>query len=835
MNKTYEQVLDGTYESRVLPFLWQKGESKEVIKEYLYKMKESNIHEVCIESRPHPAFCKELWWEDLSFIIDLCKQLDMKVWLLDDSHFPTGYANGWIKEHYPEHRKTVLIHRMFDIVGPQTSASIYLKNPFDDSEVFYGALIIQNDHVQELTYQLRDDQIFFDVEAGHAKICMLYTSRKSGYQDDYINMVDRASCEVLIKAVYEPHYEHFKEEFGKTILGFFSDEPGFMNEKGVNADSLIGKETMALPWSKELEDRWKQAMKEEHLCALASLWMDSEDAGRNRHQYMDIATRLYQECFDEQLGTWCRNHGVMHIGHVIEDKDSHARLGVGAGHYFRALAAQDMAGVDIVINQVLPGMDEGYHSYGRGAWDMEFFHYALAKLGSSLAHIDPLKKGRCMAEVFGAFGWHEGLKEMKWIADLFLVSGINYFVPHAFSQASFPDVDCPPHFYAQGHNPQFRYFSSLMRYLQQMGTLFSDGMPHPSAAVLYHAEGEWSGKFMPMQKVAKELTRHQIDFDFICADVFIDHKRYPMKLDEKGLCINGIYYQCFILPYNEYIGEATMQFLQDAKRYDFPVFILEEAPSHLYDRSDPITLPTFPILSLDQLSKTLHEQGLFDHKTSSYEPWLRYYHYTKGNEEYHMFVNVHPKQTIETSIPGLKGKRIDVYTKESYAFEEDLLLGPYGSCIIVENEGGETPYTFGTTYLRIDGAWKLSYASAQAYPQFHDTKTLHKLVDLSTIYPSTCGTFRYEIDFDCPMDIEQALLHIEEGYETIQVWLDNIDLGYHITPVYQYEIERLTQGKHHLSIEVTNTLDKEIHDMFSLSEPSEPSGLFGPVEIRKRS
>ena len=38
-------------------------------------------------------------------------------------------------------------------------------------------------------------------------------------------MMDSASCRVLIDAVYEPHYAHYGEEFGKTIAGFFSDEP----------------------------------------------------------------------------------------------------------------------------------------------------------------------------------------------------------------------------------------------------------------------------------------------------------------------------------------------------------------------------------------------------------------------------------------------------------------------------------------------------------------------------------------------------------------------------------------------------------------------------------
>lgn len=833
MSKLYEQVLDDTYESHVLPFLWQKGESKEIIEEYLYKMKESDIHEVCLESRPHPDFCGEGWWEDLAFIIKICKKLDMKIWLLDDSHFPTGYANGWIKEKYPEHCKTVLTHRNFDIIGPQKQASIYVKNSFDPTEVFYGALLVDDGVVSELKYERKKDQLFFDVDAGHHQICVIFTSRKSGYQDEYINMVDKASCDVLIQAVYEPHYAHFKEEFGKTILGFFSDEPGFMNEKGVNADSLIGKETMPLPWSKELEHRWKEARQEEHLIALAGLWMDVEDHAANRHTYMDIATTLYKECFDENLGSWCRAHGIMHIGHVIEDKDSHARLGVGAGHYFRALAGQDMAGVDIVINQLVPGMDEGYHSYGRGKWDMEFFNYALPKLGSSLAHIDPIKKGRCMAEVFGAFGWHEGLKEMKWIADHFLVRGINYFVPHAFSQASFPDVDCPPHFYAHGHNPQFRYFSSLMKYLNRMGTLLSKGTTHPTAAVLYHGDGEWCGEIMSMQKVAKVLTRNQIDFDFVPADVFTDIERYHTNLDEQGLCINGIHYSCFILPYNEYIGKDVETFLCDANKYEYPLYCVEKLPSYLYDSKEALCdLHFMTVVSLDDLAKTLQEQKLYDIKTSGYEPWLRYYHYTKGKEDYHMFVNEHPKQTIDTNILHLKGIKIDVYHQESYAFDEHLILHPYEACVIVENERCERIYQEKTCVKRLDGEWKISYASSKQYPLFTLETIIEELQDVtSSLYPSMCGTFRYEKDIIVEKELKDAVLWIGEAYETVQVFLDGKDLGYKVAPSYHFAMDTLSEGTHHLCIEVTNTLDKEIHDMFAMSEPSEPGGLIGPVEI----
>ena len=84
----------------------------------------------------------------------------------------------------------------------------------------------------------------------------------------------------------------------------------------------------------------------------------------------------------------------------------------------------------------------------------EFFHYYLGKLASSLAHIDEKKKGRAMCEIFGAYGWAEGTKIMKYLMDHMLVRGINYYVPHAFSPKP-NDTDCSPNFYDTGKNPPY--------------------------------------------------------------------------------------------------------------------------------------------------------------------------------------------------------------------------------------------------------------------------------------------------------------------------------------------------------------------------------------------
>ena len=100
-----------------------------------------------------------------------------------------------------------------------------------------------------------------------------------------------------------------------------------------------------------------------------------------------------------------------------------------------------------------------------------------------------------MCELFGAYGWELRLRDMKWITDHLLVNGVNFFVPHAFSMAEYPDFDCPPHFYARGNNPQFPCFAELMKYAGAMGGLLAGGRPVVHAAVLYHAESEWMGVY----------------------------------------------------------------------------------------------------------------------------------------------------------------------------------------------------------------------------------------------------------------------------------------------------------------------------------------------------
>ncbi len=840
----------GTYENRVLPFLWMKGEDHATIEEYLRAIAGADIREVCLESRPHPDFCGEGWWSDLGFIIEKCKELGLRLWILDDAHFPTGYANGAVKEAPAHLRKVVLTHRTIDVIGPTPQVSIALGNMFDATEKFYDVVFTQGGAVVDVDFRVVADKdgepsaLVFDAPAGHTQARVLLTSQKTAYNPDYINMVDKASCDQLIAAVYEPHFEHFGHEFGRTILGFFSDEPGFANEKGITfedgtSDCLIGKAAMPLPWSDALEARLKERWGEAFLANLAQLWGRAAAGADARVGYMEEATRLYEECFCDNLGDWCRAHGVSYIGHVIEDKDGHARLGAGAGHYFRAVGGQDMAGVDIVINQVVPGIDSGTHDYGRGRWDMEFYSYALAKLGASAAHLDPKKQGRCMAEVFGAFGWHEGLRQMKWICDHFLVRGVNWFVPHAFSMAPFPDFDCPPHFYAHGKNPQFKHFHVLMSYLNRMGTLLSGGRMSTPVAVLYHADAEWAGAAQPIQRAAAELGRAQIDYDFVPAEAFSadgDQGRYQVGIEDGGFSVNGQEFRCLVVPGREFISAATLGFIARAQQAGVPVYFVGEYPEKVYG-GDPASAAgvSVQVIDLDVLAEELASRGLQTVTCNDDQPWLRACRYEKDGQVYVFLVNEHPKQAIHTKVylPGegaLAGAAYDVVNEGApVAFDGMLDLAPYESVLVVVGESvdsvaGAAPANE-PQVKAIEGAWNVTAPDGSA-------AELGELCDLSsTHFPGQAGEFTYTVEFELTEGAAAAALDLGDVYETAEVALDGRALGVRVCPPYRFDAGELEAGAHTLEVKVINTLDHAVRDMFALTEPSDPSGLLGPVTL----
>ena len=129
----------------------------------------------------------------------------MKVWILDDAHFPTGYANGKMLEKDDSLCKQYLAYNCADVYGPVPEATLNVeglahyrptirefanpilqrKNPrkFNDDELFavVAAKVLEGDTVSKetvvLTDKVRDGWLSWDVPEGVWRIFVVYKTR----------------------------------------------------------------------------------------------------------------------------------------------------------------------------------------------------------------------------------------------------------------------------------------------------------------------------------------------------------------------------------------------------------------------------------------------------------------------------------------------------------------------------------------------------------------------------------------------------------------------------------------------------------------------------------
>jgi hypothetical protein len=718
-----DELLNGNVDNHILPFFWQHGEDETTLRHYMHVIHDANIGAVCVESRPHPDFAGPKWWADLDAILDEAQKLDMKVWILDDSHFPTGYANGALKNGPDSLCRSSIDHQTLTGLRGQVTipaAQLQKAAPWQPSQLEKYIFKIGSAHIRTFTspdvllsvtaipeeaqssprkvldltsqalscLQAGRDLDFSLSDVGSWTVEIIHRTYKRGFHRDYINMMQAESVKVLIDKVYEPHWQHYQRYFGNTLVGFFSDEPEIGN--GHNSGGLKVGECGDQAWSPEVEEELHKRWGDAFSANLAFIWnqpYDPDRGARIRFDYMDVLTRLIEKDFSFQVGDWCRRHGVLYIGHVIEDEHQHTRTQSSLGHYFRGLAGQDMSGVDDIGGQILPqGEDIGPGTLVHPVRDGEFWHYTLAKLAASSAALEPIKKGRAMCELYGAYGWGEGVRLEKYITDHLLVSGINWFVPHAFTPKAFPDPDCPPHFYAHGHNPQYRHFGALMKYLNRCADLISDGQAVIPAAILYNGESDWAGKIMYMQKPAIRLWDHQIDYLFVPNDALTGADPYtPYQTTiGKELQIGNQHFKCFIIPQVDYIPRAAAACALKMKKAGGLVLFIEALPKGTIEggQADPLMAELsadFTPVGLDDLVGILQKNGIGDGTgdrigDASLEPAngrIRIYHYRRvlhGTHQSDLYLIVNESTAVYNGILTVPASAADDVSSGDYAY-----------------------------------------------------------------------------------------------------------------------------------------------------------------------
>ncbi len=841
MNQTLERLLRGEMPSHLFPFFWQHGEDEATLREYVARMQQAHCGGFCIESRPHPDFCGPGWWRDLRIILDEAKRRDMRVWILDDSHFPTGYANGALKGADPSLCKQSIVCRLLRYAGRERRIRFPLgrlahppkyrmgrfsrmmtllagrQRHFDDDRVLALTAYGPGGEVVDLTG--RKD---WRKPAGDWQVAALALSRNCGTRRNYINLMSRESCRLLIDAVYEPHYANLKEHFGSVLAGFFSDEPELGNTVLYAEDNYLGTQ-QDLPWSAELEQELARALGPGWKNSLPLLWKNDFDARQTaqvRLVYMDAVTKLAQRDFFFQMRDWCHAHGVEYIGHLLEDNATHTCTGPGVGHFFRGIEAFDFAGFDVISDQIHPGTEDEPRSIFMGRKrNGVFYHYTLAKLGVSAAQLDPNKRGNTLCEIYGNYGWKLGIGTMKYLADFCMVRGTNYFVPHAFNPKKYPDYDCPPHFYADGNDPQFRHFCALCAYMNRVCALISGGRLDARVAILYNAEADWmcARESMPLDVPARLLYDHQIDYLFLPADM----------LDRAGAF--------------DYVVVPRAAFVPDG------VAALKNA---LFLEARPESCQNGQVVALDGLVGFLRGQGAASVLLAPQDDRIRCMHYRREYDLYY-FVNegrvayrgmVRLPQSGACYAYNAWENTIETVSREEGGIA--LQLEPGESLLLFFDEPDASRLL---QPLRAEGErseltrWTRSLCRSADYPRFAGERTVTLPDRLAQEQPAFSGFARYEAQIEVRSGA-RYLLEITAAAEGVEVFVNKASAGIQIVPPFVYDITPLVhEGENHLAIEVATTAERDAYRRTNpitrliAGKPRTESGITGRVYLLRQA
>jgi hypothetical protein len=521
-------------ESRRLcgPLFWLHGdESPQRLRMYVGKVAEGGNGCFTAESRPHSDWLGPAWFRDLAICLEAAKRHDLKMWIFDEQWWPSQSVGGKVPPRYAAKR---LVAAAIDVEGPKSFEDSGYGGPRYIAAVA-GRLTAENtiegESLVDLAPQVRDGRLRWQAPAGKWRVVKFTHELAPPLRQSGQLSVDGASKDCVdwfLRTVYQPHYDHFAADFGRTILGFFYDEPETAGDWGTELGAVLAE------WNVD----WKKAYVG-YKFALAG-----QQQTAARYQYLDALAEAWGRTMYGGMSRWCHAHGVTSHGHFMEHANLYFRPEFCAGDMLRLQGHSDIGGIDAVFDQFVMGK--------RAARDAPCWQ--TPKIASSISHVFGKADDASMVEIFGARGQDLTYPEMKWWTDHMQVSGVNFMIPHSFNPRAPYDTDCPPYFYNGGYEPRWPLYRVYADYAARLSLLLSGGRHVCPVALLFMGQSAQVGHFVPPDEFTSALQDGQLDCDWLPYEVF----EKQGCIAGRELQLHGERYQVLVVPPVEVIPQAAL-------------------------------------------------------------------------------------------------------------------------------------------------------------------------------------------------------------------------------------------------------------------------------------
>lgn len=513
------------------PLFWLHGdESPERLNHVLDKVAEGGNGSFTAESRPHRDWLGEGWYRDLGICLEAARRHDMRMWIFDEDWWPSQTVAGKVPVRYAA---KMLAATAVPAGQGKAYESAFAARP-DFVALLAGRLAedgtVEPASLIDLSGLAADGKVSWSPpDAGRWQVMEFRWETAPRLKQGKRLAIDGMSADCVdwyLRTVYEPHHARFGGDFGKTIPGYFYDEPETPGDWG----------TGLIDTFKAMGADWKPA----YVAWKFRLSGEAQDAAF--YQYAEARAETWGRVAFGGISEWCRKRGVASIGHFMEHGMLYLHPDYCAGDMMRLQKHSDMGGIDLVVRQMYPGQRP--HDI-----------YQTPKLGSSISHVYGKRDDIAMCEIFGGYNQALTYPQMKWLCDQHQLRGINFMIPHSFNPRAPHDKDYPPYFHNGGYEPRFALYRVWADYTSRLSLMLTGGRHVCPVAVLFSGNAKRVGSYTTPEDLTTALQDALYDCDWLPFERFEDS---ASRVDAGRLRLHGEQYRVLVVPPAEAVPHATL-------------------------------------------------------------------------------------------------------------------------------------------------------------------------------------------------------------------------------------------------------------------------------------
>jgi hypothetical protein len=802
--------------------------------------------------RGEPKYLSPVHMAQVKFTVAEAAKRNMRLWIQDESDYPSGFAGGKISKLYPELgmqgivadiRVHVMPGQTLQMPVPSDTLAIMALKSSDNrqsnEQQVVGVIPIPVPANAQLRYTVpaegsTPNEPRYSWEVVFVRHIYVSSPTRNFNREDgtrakdslysLIDYLDPEATRAFIKITHETYRQAVGDQFGKIVLGFFGDEPDYSG---------------FIPWTPRLLEDFRE-QKGYDLAPYIPIWFSrkpTEESKRANADYYDVWSGIFRGSFFGEQAEWCKKYNVEYLVHLNHEETMIA-LERSEGDYFRDNRYVEVPGIDN-LSQLVP---DAVHRPD-GTWNI---NNNFPKLASSAAHL--FGKPKVWAEEGGGVGI-DGKFEM----DFQLVRGVNALqirVPILRGGSGDPSA-APPAVPPQA--PMLAWYANRAGYLMAIG--------RPAAQVgLYHPGNSiWMGDTDADRSTTKlgwQLLEHQIDWDY-----FDEQSLSSVATIENGgfKNLSGQVYKAIVFPSSLVITRSGLERLQAYVKSGGKVIFVGKTPQLIVDRTflNAKDVPDLSFATLIEPSGDITPRVIAalpkpDVKLDAAFPRLTYSHRSWTDGDMYFFFNESDQPESRSATIAGKGQAQDwdlatgeihpiaAATPEGDSVRIPLVLGPYESKVVVVGplppgvSAAEPSFATGSTLAELSGDWTLNLSGKQI------ATPLKSWEELGT--PSFAGPAIYHRQFTVAAAPAGKHVYLEMARvrDYARVKLNGKDLGAHAWQPYRWDVtSALKPGPNELEIEVAATAAGRgpgapppgAGGRGRGAAPAIASGLLGPVRL----